>query len=259
MDAKERAAVPPTARTTKAEVRSLAAEFFGTLILVLFGVGSAVLAGQYIGALGIALTFGLTLLILAYGLGPISGSHVNPAVTLGMLLARRIPAHTAIQYWVAQLLGGIAGAALLLLVASQVPGVTIRGAFGTNGYGTRSSVGINIFGAFVAEVLLTFLLVFVCLAVTDKLALAGFDGLSIGVALAVANLVGIPLTGASVNPARSLGPAVFAGPAALSQLWLFLVAPLVGGALAAAVHRITHPSTRTGEETPGTDHGRRAA
>ncbi|MGY1584655.1 MIP family channel protein [Streptomyces sp. MN13] len=251
MDAREERAVgTPTAATAKAATRPIAAEFFGTLILVLFGVGSAVLAVKYIGALGIALAFGLTLLALAYGLGPISGSHVNPAVTLGMLLARRIPAHTAIQYWVAQLLGGIVGAALLLLVASQVPGLKIRGEFGSNGYGTRSSVGINIFGAFVAEVLLTFLLVFVCLAVTDKLALDGFDGLSIGLALAVANLVGIPLTGASVNPARSLGPAVFAGPAALSQLWLFLVAPLVGGALAAVVHRMTHPTARSGEDLP---------
>jgi aquaporin Z len=257
MDAK--AVETPAARTTKAEPNPIAAEFFGTLILVLFGVGSVVLAGKYIGALGVALAFGLTLLVLAYGLGPISGSHVNPAVTLGMLLSHRIPAHTAIQYWVAQLLGGIAGAALLLLVASQVPGVRIQGDFGTNGYGTRSSVGINIFGAFVIEILLTFLLVFVCLTVTDKLALDGFGGLSIGLALAVANLVGIPLTGASVNPARSLGPAVFAGSAALSQLWLFLVAPLVGGALAAAVHRITHPAAHRAEEIRETDQDRTAA
>lgn len=138
--------------------------------------------------MSIALVFGLTLLALAYALEPISGSHVNPAVTLGMLLARRIPVRTAVQYWVAQLLGAIAGAALLLLV------------------------------------------------------LAGFDGLLIGVALAVANLVGLPLTGASVNPARSLAPAVFAGPAALTPIWLFLIAPLVGGAIAAAVHRVTHPT-----------------
>jgi aquaporin Z len=250
MQAAEGKAGTLTVGTTRIDVRPLVAEFLGTLMLVLFGVGSAVLGAQYIGPVGIALAFGLTLLALAYALGPISGSHVNPAVTLGMLLVRRIPARTAIQYWVAQLLGGIVGAALLLLVAAQVPGVKIRGAFGSNGYGSRSAVGINIFGAFVAEILLTFLLVFICLAVTDRLALAGFDGLSIGVALAVANLVGIPLTGASVNPARSLGPAIFAGPAALSQLWLFLIAPLIGGALAAVVHHLTHPTAPSEAEGP---------
>jgi aquaporin Z len=217
-------------------------EFLGTLLLVFFAVGAAVVSGEYIGALGIALAFGFVLLALAYTFGPISGCHVNPAVTLGMLVARRISVRTAVEYWIAQIVGGIAGAALLLLVAKQVPGLKTHGAFGTNGYGYRSAVGINIAGAFIAEVVLTFLLVFVVLAVTHRIAVVGFDGLPIGLALAVIHLVGIPLTGTSVNPARSLGPALFAGSPALTQLWLFLVAPLVGGALAALAHRVTHPA-----------------
>jgi aquaporin Z len=220
--------------------RTLVSEFLGTLLLVFFAVGAAVLAGDYIGTAGIALAFGFTLLALAYALGPVSGCHVNPAVTLGMLLDRRINFRTALGYWVAQLLGGIAGAALLFLLAKQVPGLRTSGAFGSNGFGDRSAVHLNTGGAFLAEVVLTFLLVFVVLAVTSKVAVLGFDGLPIGLALAVIHLIGIPLTGTSVNPARSLGPALFAGGAALSQLWLFLVAPLVGGALAALVHRLTH-------------------
>ncbi|APY91289.1 MIP family channel protein [Streptomyces alfalfae] len=227
------------------EKRAVISEFLGTLLLVFFAVGSAVLCVEYIGTLGIALAFGFTLLALAYTLGPISGCHVNPAVTLGMLVARRIDVRTAVTYWVAQLVGGIVGAALLFLLAKQVPGLRTSGSFGSNGYGGRSAVGINIGGAFLAELVLTFLLVFVVLGVTHRVAVTGFDGLPIGIALAVIHLVGIPLTGTSVNPARSLGPALFAGGGALSQLWLFIVAPMVGGALAALVHQVTHP---VGEE-----------
>lgn len=225
--------------------RALASEFLGTLLLVFFAVGCAVLGVEFIGTLGIALAFGFVLLALAYALGPISGCHVNPAVTLGMLCARRIDVATAIGYWVAQFVGGIAGAALLFLLTKQVPGVQTDGAFGSNGYGDRSAVHINTGGAFLAEVVLTFLLVFVVLGVTHRVAVVGFDGLPIGIALAVIHLLGIPLTGTSVNPARSLGPALFAGGSALSQLWLFIVAPLVGGLLAALVHHVTHPA---GEE-----------
>ncbi|KUL54128.1 MIP family channel protein [Streptomyces sp. NRRL S-1521] len=227
------------------QTRAVISEFLGTLLLVFFAVGSAVLGVEYIGTLGIALAFGFTLLALAYTLGPISGCHVNPAVTLGMLVARRIDVRTAVTYWVAQLVGGIVGAALLFLLAKQVPGLRTSGSFGSNGYGGRSAVGINIGGAFLAELVLTFLLVFVVLGVTHRVAVTGFDGLPIGIALAVIHLVGIPLTGTSVNPARSLGPALFAGGGALSQLWLFIVAPMVGGALAALVHQVTHP---VGEE-----------
>nr|WP_249375164.1 MIP family channel protein [Streptomyces sp. I05A-00742] len=223
------------------ETRTVAAEFLGTLLLVFFAVGSAVLAADYIGALGIALAFGFTLMALAYALGPVSGSHLNPAVTLGMLLDGRIALRTAIEYWIAQLVGAIVGAALLLLLAKQVPGLNIDGAFGTNGFGDRSAVHINTGGAFLAEVVLTFLLVFVWLAVTHKVAVVGFGPLALGFALALIHLIGVPLTGASVNPARSLGPALFAGGGALSQLWLFLVAPLIGGALAAFAHQITQP------------------
>ncbi|MFF3489757.1 MIP family channel protein [Streptomyces sp. NPDC002795] len=227
------------------QTRAVISEFLGTLLLVFFAVGSAVLGAQFIGTLGIALAFGFTLLALAYALGPISGCHVNPAVTLGMLCARRIDVGTAVRYWIAQFVGGIVGAALLFLLAKQVPGLQTKGAFGSNGYGDRSDVHINMGGAFLAEVVLTFLLVFVVLAVTHRVAVVGFDGLPIGIALAVIHLVGIPLTGTSVNPARSLGPAIFAGGDALSQLWLFIVAPLVGGVIAALVHRLTHPA---GEE-----------
>ncbi|MFC4032178.1 MIP/aquaporin family protein [Streptomyces polygonati] len=222
--------------------RPLICEFLGTLLLVFFAVGAAVLSGQFIGALGIALAFGFVLLALVYTFGPISGCHINPAVTLGMLLARRIDVRTAVLYVVAQLVGAIVGGALLLLVADQVPGFQRHGAFGTNGYNSRSAVGINIGGAFVAELILTFLLVFVYLAVTQRVAVVGFGGLPIGIALVVVNLIGIPLTGASANPARSFGPAVYAGSPALNQVWLFLVAPLVGGALAAVVHESTHPA-----------------
>ncbi|MFT2017117.1 MIP family channel protein [Streptomyces sp. 796.1] len=227
--------------TTRLETRPIISEFVGTLLLVFFAVGSAVLAADYIGTVGIALAFGFTLLALAYALGPISGCHVNPAVTLGMLAAGRISVRTAVEYWIAQFLGGIAGAAILFLLAKQVPGLETSGAFGSNGYGDRSAVHINTGGAFLAEVVLTFLLVFVVLAVTHKVAVVGFDGLPIGLALGVIHLVGIPLTGTSVNPARSFGPAIFAGTDALEQFWLFLIAPLVGAVLATLCHQFTHP------------------
>ena len=226
---------------TTTETRTLVTEFLGTLLLVLFAVGAAVLAGEYIGTFGIALAFGFTMLALAYALGPISGCHINPAVTLGMLLAHRITLRSAVEYWIAQVVGGIVGAAVLFLIAKQVPGLATDGAFGTNGWGDRSAVHINLGGAFVAEIVMTFVFVFVVLAVTHKVAVIGFDGLPIGLALATVHLFGIPLDGTSVNPARSIGPALFAGGAAITQLWLFIVAPLIGGALAAVVHRITHP------------------
>ncbi|MFE0461393.1 MIP/aquaporin family protein [Kitasatospora sp. NPDC058965] len=221
--------------------RALTAEFLGTLMLVLFAVGAAVVAGEQMGNLGIALAFGFVLMALVYAIGPVSGCHVNPAVTLAFLLSRRMDARTAVGYWVAQVLGGIAGAALVLLLAKQVPGLQTHEKLGSNGWGSRSEVHVTAGGAFLAEVLLTFLLVYVVLSVTHRLAATGFAGLGIGMALAVCHLVGIPLTGTSVNPARSIGPALFAGGAALSQLWLFIVAPLVGGAVAAGVHALTHP------------------
>jgi aquaporin Z len=229
--------------STETEPQPLVAEFVGTLALVFFAVGAAVLAGEYIGSMGIALAFGFTLLGLAHAIGPVSGSHVNPAVTLGMFLAGRMSLRNAGLYWAAQFLGAVAGAALLFLVAHQVPGLETSEAFGSNGYDDRSAVGVSLGGAFVAETMLTLLLVFVWLSVTDTLAVKGFDGLPIGLTLAAVHLVGIPLTGTSVNPARSFGPALFAGGDALAQLWLFILAPPVGAALAVLVHRLVHPQT----------------
>ncbi|OIV36225.1 aquaporin [Mangrovactinospora gilvigrisea] len=219
--------------------RAVLAEFLGTLLLVFFGVGVAVVSTPLTAQVVIPLSFGFVLLALCYAIGPISGCHVNPAVTLGMVICRRISPVTAVAYWVAQFVGAIAGAALLYAVAKQIPGLRIHGAFGTNGYGLRSSVHLSLGGAFLAEAILTFLLVFVVLAATGKHSLAsnpGFAGLAIGLALAVCHLIGVPLTGTSVNPARALAPAIFAGAPAMNQVWLFIVAPLVGGLVAAILY-----------------------
>ncbi len=215
-------------------LRSLAAEFLGTALLVLIAVGSAVAGFDTIGATGVALAFGLTVLALAYALGPVSGCHINPAVTLAVLLSRGLRPSEAAAYWAAQLGGGIAGAGILALLTSRFGGVTDRtDSLGANGYGETVTVG----GAFLLEVLLTFAFVAVVLLVSGKEAAPGVAGLAIGLALAAVHLVGIPLTGTSVNPARSLGPALFAGGDALGDVWLFLLAPLVGAALAAAAAR----------------------
>lgn len=215
-------------------VRSVAAEFVGTALLVLLAVGSAVVGLETTGATGVALAFGLTLLALAYALGPISGCHINPAVTLGVLLSRGMTVAEAAYYWAAQVAGGIVGAALLALLTSDFGAVTDQtGGLGANGYGESVSAG----GAFLVEVLLTFAFVAVILLVTGRAATPGFAGLAIGLTLTAVHLVGIPLTGTSVNPARSLGPALFAGGDALAQVWLFLLAPLVGAALAVVVVR----------------------
>jgi aquaporin Z len=216
-------------------VRSLAAEFVGTTLLVLLAVGAAVASFGDIGALGVALAFGLVLLALAYALGPVSGCHVNPAVTLGVLLAGGMTAAEAGLYWLVQLAGGIAGAALLALLTSDFGGVTDQtGTLGANDWGTA----ITAPGAFLLEVLLTCVLVTVVLLVTGRAAAPGFAGLAIGLTLGAVHLVGIPLDGTSVNPARSLGPALFAGGDALAHVWLFLVAPLVGAVLAVGLARL---------------------
>jgi aquaporin Z len=220
-------------------IRQILAEFAGTAILVFFGVGSAVFGIDKVGDVGVALSFGLVLLALAYSIGPISGCHVNPAVTLGVLLRRGITAREAVAYWIAQVVGAILAGALLKLMTSSFGKVTDQtGALGTNDWGKTISGG----GAFVLEVILTFLLVFVVLLVTGRAAAPGFAGLAIGLVLTVIHLVGIPLDGTSVNPARSLGPAVFAGSHAMSHVWLFIVAPLVGGVLAALAHPLFEPS-----------------
>src|ERR1700710_1418400 len=227
--------------------RKAVAEFAGTTILVFSAVGSAVFGVDKIGAVGVALAFGLTLLALAYSIGPVSGCHVNPAVTLGVLLRKGITPVEAVAYWVAQFIGGIAGASLLKLMTSNFGKVTDQtGALGTNDWGKSITEG----GAFVLEIIMTFLLVFVVLLVTGRAAAPGFAGLAIGLVLTVIHLVGIPLDGTSVNPARSFGPAVFAGTHAMSQVWLFIVAPLIGGLLAALVMPLLHTP-----EAPGVDVG----
>lgn len=243
-------------------MRRYVAEGLGTFVLVLGGVGTAVLAGNVVGRLGVALAFGLSLLLLVYVIGPVSGCHVNPAVTLGLLVARRIePVHAAV-YVVAQCAGGILAAATIWLVAStQANGYSpdagpvplSPGApwLGANGYGAHSVFGFSQGGAFLIEVLLTGLLVFVVLGATDVRAPQGFAGIAIGFTLALVHLIAIPIDNTSVNPARSLGPAVFVGDWALSQLWLFIVAPLVGAVLAAGAHLALFPgpvvSTSTAE------------
>jgi aquaporin Z len=230
---------------TRTLARSLAAEFVGTALLVFLAVGSAVGGIRAIGAFGVALAFGLVLLALAYAIGPISGCHINPAVTLGVLLSRGMTATEAGCYWIAQLAGGIVGAALLKLMTSGFGDVTDQtGTLGANNWGAT----INGRGAFLLEVLLTFVLVAVVLLVTGKVAAPGFAGLAIGLTLTAVHLIGIPLDGTSVNPARSLGPALFAGGEPLAHVWLFLLAPMIGGALAVVAVRAVSEPTLT-EET----------
>lgn len=224
-------------------LRSLVAEFVGTALLVIIAVGAAVTGFDSVGAFGVALAFGFTLLALAYAFGPVSGCHINPAVTLGVLLSKGMTATEAVAYWVVQFAGGIAGAAVLQLLTSGFGDVTDQtGSLGANDYGATVSAG----GAFLLEVLLTFVFVAVVLMVTGRSAAPGFAGLAIGLALTAVHLVGIPLTGTSVNPARSLGPALFAGGDPLAHVWLFLLAPLVGAALAVPFVRYLAVPTLTG-------------
>ncbi|HEY1826856.1 MAG TPA: aquaporin [Acidimicrobiales bacterium] len=230
------------------DARKLAAEFIGTAILVLVAVGVATEtfglkldAGSIAaGVVATALAFGLVLMALAYAIGPISGCHVNPAVTLGFLAAGRMKVVEAIGYMVAQVAGAIAGAALLLAIFEQTSGYSkSANGLGTDGYASAAPFShISQGGAFLVEVVLTFIFVSVILFATHKAAIQGAAGLAIGMALVVVHLIGIPLTGTSVNPARSLGPALMVGGTALSQVWLFLVAPMVGALVAAGVHLV---------------------
>jgi aquaporin Z len=226
--------------------RKLAAEFIGTALLVIFAVGTATLSFGF-GAAGsstsagivtTALAFGLVLLALVYAIGPISGCHVNPAVTLGFVMSKRMQLSDAIGYWIAQFAGGIVGALALWAIFEGAPRYSRKQTgLGADGWGKASMIHLNAGGAFAAEVVLTFLFVLVVLAATSYVASANFAGLAIGMALTTVHLFGIPLTGTSVNPARSLGPAVIVGGDAIKQVWLFIVAPLVGGAIAALAHR----------------------
>lgn len=231
-------------------IRRITAELLGTGFLVFFGVGVATLmlgfgaAGASIaaGVVAIALAFGLVLLALAYVIGPISGCHVNPAVTMGVWASGRISLTEAAGYWAAQFAGGILGALLLWGTLSTSPLYSrSKTGLGANGWGAASLIHIGVGGAFLTEVILTTLFVFAVLGATSKTANAATAGIIIGFALTVVHLIGIPITGTSVNPARSLGPALILGGTALSQVWLFIVAPLVGGLVAAGLHRLLYP------------------
>lgn len=248
-------------------IRKLAVEFLGTAILVFLAVGTATMMFGFkfdggsvaAGVVVTALAFGLTLLALVYLIGPVSGSHVNPAVTIGALLTGRISASEAAVYWIAQFAGGIAGALALwgTFTTSPLYHRTVTG-LGTDGYGSESMIHIGVGGAFIFETVLTAVFVFVVLRVTSETANAATAAIAIGLTLAVVHLVAIPVTGTSVNPARSLGPALVVGGTALSQVWLFIVAPLAGGVLAAGLHRLLYRSegtvlaaeARQGRETP---------
>ena len=218
------------------DCKKYAAELIGTAALVLIGCGSAVIAGQHVGFLGIAFAFGLTVLVMVYAIGNISGCHINPAITVAMLVAGKIKGKDAIAYIIAQCIGAIIGAGILLAIAKGLPGYSLAdNGLGQNGFGAQSPAGYAMWACFVAELVLTALFLFVIFGSTSEKAPKGFAGISIGFTLVLIHIVGIPITGTSVNPARSLGPAVFVGGEALPQLWLFWVAPLVGGILAAII------------------------
>jgi aquaporin Z len=233
--------------------RTLVAECLGTACLVFFGVGTATLSFGFkvtglstsAGVIATALAFGLVLLVLVYAIGPISGCHVNPAVTIGFLASRRITVAEAIGYWIAQFVGAIVGAGGLYGIFHTTSLYKSTTGLGTDGYGANSIIHANAAGAFIAEIILTFLFVLVILAVTRRASNAAVAGLAIGFALTLVHIIGIPIDGTSVNPARSLGPALFIRGSSLSQLWVFIVAPLIGGVLAAAAYRLFYP---TGEE-----------
>ena len=215
------------------------AEFIGTFWLVLGGCGSAVLAAGFpglgIGFLGVALAFGLTLLTMAFAIGHISGCHINPAVSVGLWVGGRFPASELVPYVVAQVLGGITGAAILYVIATGAPGFEMGG-FASNGYGEHSPGGYSLTSALVTEVVMTFMFLIVILGATDKRAPAGLAPIAIGLSLTLIHLISIPVTNTSVNPARSTGVALFEGGWAISQLWLFWIAPIVGAALAGLVY-----------------------
>lgn len=225
------------------------AEFLGTFWLVFGGCGSAVLAAAFpnvgIGLLGVSFAFGLTVLTMAYAIGHVSGCHLNPAVTAGLVAAKRFPGSEMLGYVIAQVTGGIAGAGVLYVIASGKAGFDLAGGFASNGFGDHSPGGYSMSAALTAEIVLTFMFLMIILGATDKRAPGGFAPIAIGLGLTLIHLIGIPVTNLSVNPARSTGPAVFVGGWALEQLWLFWVAPIVGAAIAG----IVYPAVM-GEDTP---------
>ena len=242
--------------------RRAVAECIGPFWLVFAGCGSAVLAAAFpqlgIGFLGVALAFGLTVLTMAYAIGHISGCHLNPAVTIGLLVGKRFPGKDVAAYVVAQVLGALAGAGVLYAIASGKPGFTLGG-FAANGFGDHSPGGYSMVAALVAEVVLTFMFLMIILGATDERAPKGFAPIPIGLGLTLIHLIGIPVTNLSVNPARSTGPAVIVGGWALSQLWLFWVAPIVGAALAGVAYGVVAGDAKavaprvSGERDKGAD------
>ena len=221
--------------------KALIAEFFGTFWLVFGGCGAAVLAAGFpsvgIGFAGVALAFGLTVLTMAYAVGHISGCHLNPAISLGLVVGKRFSASNLLGYVIAQVVGGIAGAGVLYVIASGSASFDARNGFACNGYGVNSPGGYSMLAGFVAEVVLTAFFLIVIMGATDDRAPKGFAPLAIGLCLTLIHLVGIPVTNTSVNPARSTATAVFAGGWALQQLWMFWVAPLIGGALGGFIYK----------------------
>ena len=219
-------------------MKKMIAEFIGTFTLVLFGCGAAVIAGADIGLTGISFAFGLALIGMAYGIGPVSGCHINPAVTLGVVASGRMQMGEAVQYMIAQVAGAIAGALVLMIIASGKADYSVAAnGLGQNGWGEGYLGEYTMAAAFIFELVATFRFVTVILGATGAGAPSAMAGLAIGLALVVIHLVGINVTGVSVNPARSIGPALFAGATALSQLWLFIIAPIIGGVLAGLVFK----------------------
>ncbi len=227
-------------------MKKYAAEAFGTGVLTLFGCGSAAIAGSILGTLGIAMAFGLSIVAMAFVIGNVSGCHINPAVSFGLFLDKRLSGSDLVGYWIAQFIGGIAGAAILFFIIDSsglLGGVETTG-LGANGYDRASSVGLNVVGAIVVEIILTCIFVLSVLGSTAHEKTAPYAGIIIGLTLTFVHIMGIPLTGTSVNPARSLGPALMMVPfdsLALSQVWVFVFAPLAGAALAAALWRFFKP------------------
>lgn len=227
-------------------MKRYAAEFVGTFWLVLGGCGSAVLAAAFpqlgIGLLGVSLAFGLTVLTMAYAIGHISGCHLNPAVSVGLWAGGRFPAKELVPYILAQVLGGIVAGGILYLIATGKPGFDVAGGFASNGYGEHSPGGYSLQAALITEIVMTMMFLLIILGATDKRAPAGFAPIAIGFCLTLIHLISIPVTNTSVNPARSTGVALFVGDWAVAQLWLFWVAPIIGGVVGAVVYRFISKS-----------------
>jgi aquaporin Z len=234
--------------------KRVSAEFLGTFWLVFGGCGSAVLAAAFpqlgIGFYGVALAFGLTVLTMAYAIGHISGCHLNPAVSLGLVTGKRFPIAELLPYVVAQVLGGILGTGVLYVIASGKEGFDLSGGFAANGYAAHSPGGYSLMSCFVAEVVLTCFFLFIIMGATDRRAPSGFAPIAIGLGLTLIHLIGIPVTNLSVNPARSTGPAFFVRGWALEQLWLFWLAPIIGGALGGALYAQIFESRLKVSQTP---------